>query len=70
MPKYVWQNRKRLTSDLSLEHYAPKTKIWEASNATDYEVRALILHKFDGSKMKVFAHAPGSLHRKRKIAAG
>lgn len=59
MSKSVWRVRKK--SLTSLAHYDPKAEIVVASDASDYGVGAVILHKYDGRKMKAFAHALRSL---------
>lgn len=56
MSKSVWQD-KSFTSGLSLAHYDPKVKIAVASDASEYNVGVVLLHKYDGSKMKAFTHA-------------
>lgn len=49
------------SSDLSLAHYDPKAEIALASDASDYTVGAVILHKVNADNMKTIAHDSRSL---------
>lgn len=53
-------------SDLSLTHYDPKAKIVVVSDASEYGIGVVILHKYDGGKIKAFTHASRSLQPAEK----
>lgn len=53
--------KKILRSDLSLAYYDPKAEIVLASDASDYGIGAVILHKYDEGNMKAVTHDSHSL---------
>ena len=53
--------KKCLLSDLALAHYNPKKELIVASDASDYGIGAVLLHKFEDGITKPIAHASRAL---------
>ena len=53
--------KKCLLSDLALAHYNPKKELIVASDASDYGIGAVLLHKFEDGVTKPTAHASRAL---------
>ena len=53
--------KKCLLSDLALAHYDPKKELIVASDASDYGIGAVLLHKFEDGVTKPIAHASRAL---------
>ena len=63
MQSHFPENKKLfyLLADLSLAHFEPKKDITVASDTCNYEIIAVILHKFKNGTTKPIAHASRTL---------
>ena len=67
--KTIFQKIKSyLLSDLSLAHFDPKKEIVVASDASNYGIEAVILHKFEDRTTKPIVHVSRSLLPPEKIS--
>lgn len=58
----AFQNIKRcLLSDLALAHFNPEKELILATDASDYGVGAVLLHKYEDGRTKAIAHASRTL---------